>query len=971
MNSSAADGPDRNARELVGQIDRVVWISDERDFLIAKLTTRESIKGPLDEEELQPGVRYRFLGKWEDSPKHGLQFAFGTYVKDTQHNRAGVVKYLVSEASGVGEKKAERLWELFGADAVAVLRESPERVAAADVLTYDQACEASGELKKCHALEKTRIDLFTLFAGRGFTARAIQRSIAEWGAKAADTIRRNPFIMLASDIPSAGFKRCDRLYLDLGFRKDRLKRQMLCAWNHLHEDSTGHTWFRLGSVEQAIIKNVTGARVDPIAAVVMGKRGGWLQTRRDPPESDRIFVAEWEKAHKEKVLADAVRRLLPCRSVLWPQELPTGPSEHQCDVIHRCLTRPVGILAGQPGVGKTYSSAAIIRQVTSQFGSDPSIVAMCAPTGKAAVRLTAAMRGYGLDLEATTIHRLLEIGRNGHDGKGWGFMRNAGHPLEQRFIFVDECFHYKQPVLTQFGWQYIGKIAEQKLPIKVWSRNPKTGNLELKDIVGWLKKPRPKKMLRITAGRTNSKRSTRLVRCTTEQKILTPDGYKRAASLNRGDRVIVRGVSLTPTQRSDSPPPIVSQSDTCECSIQDVAEEEQKQDGYPHVYDIEVKDHHNYVAGNMIVSNCSMLDVGLAADLFSACADGTHILLIGDPYQLPPVGHGAPLRDIIASDVVPCGELTEIHRNAGTIVKACRSIKNGEKFATVDAYDPVAGDNLIHCETATSAESLEELQSILSQFKESGRFDPVWDCQVLVAVNKRGEISRAALNKMLQGMLNPEADEDADADEVERYDEESGELIPAVAAAKTNPFRVDDKIVCVRNTWAKPSKSKGGSGEKNNKNTVADAGASISEVFVANGEIGRVTSVAPKLAVARFENPRRLIDIPIGKIKKEDADDGGGAGDDSENKDRGGRGCDYDLAYAITGHKSQGSEWPCVIVMIDEGAGMVASREWVYTSISRASKLCIMIGKRAVVDRQCKRVALGVRKTFLLEMLQK
>ena len=71
----------------------------------------------------------------------------------------------------------------------------------------------------------------------------------------------------------------------------------------------------------------------------------------------------------------------------------------------------------------------------------------------------------------------------------------------------------------------------------------------------------------------------------------------------------------------------------------------------------------------------------------------------------------------------------------------------------------------------------------------------------------------------------------------------------------------------------------------------------------------------------------------------------------------------------MTCHKSQGSEWPVVVVMIDEGGGMVASRNWHYTAVSRAARLCVLIGKRGVMLRQCRRDGLQKRKTFLKELL--
>ena len=143
---------------------------------------------------------------------------------------------------------------------------------------------------------------------------------------------------------------------------------------------------------------------------------------------------------------------------------------------------------------------------------------------------------------------------------------------------------------------------------------------------------------------------------------------------------------------------------------------------------------------------------------------------------------------------------------------------------------------------------------------------------------------------------------------------------------------------------------------------VKDSSGSLEKSFLANGEIGRVLAVAPKLTIARFADEGSvIIKIPMGSMRAEEASE--------EGEDRG-TGCDFGLAYAITGHKSQGSEWPVIIAMIDPAAGQVASREYWYTVISRAKKWCLLLGRGSVMRQQCKRVSLTKRKTFLKELLK-
>jgi ATP-dependent exoDNAse (exonuclease V) alpha subunit len=173
---------------------------------------------------------------------------------------------------------------------------------------------------------------------------------------------------------------------------------------------------------------------------------------------------------------------------------------------------------------------------------------------------------------------------------------------------------------------------------------------------------------------------------------------------------------------------------------------------------------------------------------------------------------------------------------------------------------------------------------------------------------------------------------------------------------------VGDKIICLKNS-SFPLVDLQPEGEAHNAQHYIevrdDGGEPVSE-FLANGDVGRVLAVAPKLTVASFTLPNRTFKIPMGTPN---------TSDDRDDESR--TGCDFSLAFALTCHKLQGSEAPVVIAMIDDypGTMRVASREWWYTALSRAQQLCITIGKRAVLERQCRRTILDRRKTFLKELL--
>ena len=142
--------------------------------------------------------------------------------------------------------------------------------------------------------------------------------------------------------------------------------------------------------------------------------------------------------------------------------------------------------------------------------------------------------------------------------------------------------------------------------------------------------------------------------------------------------------------------------------------------------------------------------------------------------------------------------------------------------------------------------------------------------------------------------------------------------------------------------------------------------------YVANGEQAEVLEVTSTKIIARMTQPDRTILIPrSNKSTNEDGDSAPSDGGDDNSEEASGSGCNWELGFAISCHKSQGSEWPVVIVMADDynGAKMVQSKQWLYTGISRAKKLGLLIGKASTVREMCQRDALFKRKTLLREKI--
>jgi len=291
---------------------------------------------------------------------------------------------------------------------------------------------------------------------------------------------------------------------------------------------------------------------------------------------------------------------------------------------------------------------------------------------------------------------------------------------------------------------------------------------------------------------------------------------------------------------------------------------------------------HPLDAGAVILDEASMIDVPLAASLFAALPSRARLIIVGDADQLPSVGPGALLRDLIESRVVKVVRLTEIFRQADAsgIVKNAHRILRGELPESASSDDPRADFFVI---PRRDAEQTAELVSELVVQRIPRRFglDPRRDIQVLTPMH-RGPVGTTALNARLQGALNP-----------------SG----AALESRGQILRSGDKVMQKRNDYER-------------------------DVF--NGDIGAVTSVDPvgrELGV-RFDQR---------EVRYEDADLEA-----------------LTLAYATSIHKSQGSEYPAVVIPLLTSHFVMLSRNLIYTAVTRAKKLCVLCA-----DPRALEIALG------------
>jgi exodeoxyribonuclease V alpha subunit len=303
----------------------------------------------------------------------------------------------------------------------------------------------------------------------------------------------------------------------------------------------------------------------------------------------------------------------------------------------------------------------------------------------------------------------------------------------------------------------------------------------------------------------------------------------------------------------------------------------------------------------LIVDEASMIDLPLMHHLLQAIPPSATLILVGDADQLPSVGPGAVLKDVLAFEGIPAVRLTQIFRQA----EASRIVQNAHRVNRGELPDlspnPAGEASDFHFLQEEDPECLQQLILDLVSRRIPARYgvDPVEDIQVLTPMH-RGAVGAAQLNAVLQARLNPAA---RGGREVLR----GGRV-----------FRVGDRVMQVRNNYEK-------------------------EVW--NGDIGRIAEVdlAEQAVIVAVDG--RRVSYDFGELDE------------------------LTLAYAATVHKSQGSEYPIVVLPVHTTHFPMLQRNLLYTAITRARRLLVLVGTRKAVAIAVKNAAAANRNSRLGERL--
>ncbi len=429
--------PDENGGliKLTGSIEQVIYENEENGYMVCDLGTDDddliTITGIMP--YVAAGDSLIVWGEWRHSPKYGRQFAVQTYERYMPADSSAILRYLSSRAiKGIGPKTALKIVEEFGDNTMDVLENHPDWLSDIPGISLKKAKEISADFKAKAGI-RTAMMFFRDFFGAATTVKIYKK----WGAAAIDIAKNNPY-RLCDEIEGIGFERADGMAQRLGVQ-DGLHRLAsgICHVLRYNGLQNGHVCLPHNKLVQASC-TLLGADPVDIAEVLeelcaMGRVAccefdGVLYYYEKQALESECYIAE------KLALLD---RLCPVVStadaglLIEKEELRNGflYAAMQKKAIFAALENGVMLLTGGPGTGKT----TIVKALLHIFRSMDMRVALAAPTGRAAKRLSEATSE-----EAKTIHRLLEYDYSSEDGQRPGFRRNEYDLLEEEVVIIDE-----------------------------------------------------------------------------------------------------------------------------------------------------------------------------------------------------------------------------------------------------------------------------------------------------------------------------------------------------------------------------------------------------------------------------------------------------------------------------------------------------------------------------------------------------
>ena len=423
--------------ELVGEVGDIIYYNETNSYMIADFETEEeqtTIVGYLP--FVTSADNLKLIGDFVEHKKYGRQFKVETFEKLMPQTVGALEKYLANgNIKGVGQALAKRIVSRFGEDTIQVIKTEPQRLAEIKGISKSKAIDIAESF-----IENWEVWQIVGFLEKfGIGAEFAKKVYELLGVNAIEKIEKDPYILI--DIArGVDFKQVDKMALDLGISYDNDKRiRSGIKYALIRATYNGHACVIKENLIQFVISllDVMSENVED-GLIELRANDEIVVEERNDETGIWIYLSNFYYTEQEIVLrikrlqsSANVKRIKNIQTILKKIEMNSNIelSEKQKEAIELVNENNVTIITGGPGTGKT----TIIKSIIDIYEQKENKVVLCAPTGRAAKKMTETT-----GKEASTLHRLLEIGKIDENNFYQTSTEYEGAPIDADLIIVDE-----------------------------------------------------------------------------------------------------------------------------------------------------------------------------------------------------------------------------------------------------------------------------------------------------------------------------------------------------------------------------------------------------------------------------------------------------------------------------------------------------------------------------------------------------
>ena len=427
--------------KIEGSVETVVYANEDSGFVVLELDVQGQLVTVVGElGEVAEGERLTVHGSYTTHPTYGTQFKAVACEHTLPATAAAIERYLASGAvKGIGPVLARRMVEAFGDETLAIMEKEPERLMEVRGISPAKYQKIREEFARLFGIRVTMLFLGQFGVDSSTSIAAWKR----WGSRTQEVVRQDPYVLCDEEM-GLEFDRCDQIARQLELPPDsscRIRAGLRFVLRHNLQN--GHTCLPCDKMIPA-----TAGLLEQSETMVEAELRQMLRDQEARllrvEGRDYCYLPEYLQAERD--IAAKVEILLRCppeEQKNWEREIASLERESgiryaslQKEAIRQAMENRLFVLTGGPGTGKTTAINAILEL----YRRMEKKVALCAPTGRAAKRMS-EVTGY----EAKTIHRLLEVEFG--QGSGLRFKRNERNPLPFDVVIVDEVSMVDVPLM--------------------------------------------------------------------------------------------------------------------------------------------------------------------------------------------------------------------------------------------------------------------------------------------------------------------------------------------------------------------------------------------------------------------------------------------------------------------------------------------------------------------------------------------